>query len=354
MDEKKDVKKLSMSSTKQEMLNAYDSLLKQLQEKQAGELKPEKKIEEKKTKEAVQVAESLTAESVAKEINSLKLDVNRMLTQLSDGLDGEVNKFLAVQNAIAAKERELQELYEIEKSAMTLAALIEAQNSKREDFTAEMEGKKEALDREIKTTRGEWLKEKEVYDAAVKERDTAEKKRQIREKEEFDYNFKREQQLSTDRYKYEKAKQEQELKDKKEALENELKARETAIVEKEEELVELRNRAVSFPKELETAVNKAVKETAERITFEAKAKEELLKKESEGERNVLTTRIEALEKMVTEQSQRMTVLSQQLEAAYQKVQDIAIKTVEGASNAKSLTNLQQLLGEQIRKQTAEK
>jgi len=28
--------------------------------------------------------------------------------------------------------------------------------------------------------------------------------------------------------------------------------------------------------------------------------------------------------------------------------------VEGASNAKSLTNLQQLLGEQIRKQAAEK
>lgn len=354
MDEKKDVKKLSMSSTKQEMLDAYGALLKQLQEKQAGELKPEKKIEEKKTKEAVQVAESLTAESVAKEINSLKLDVNKMLTQLSDQLDGEVHRFQAVQSAIAAKEKELQELYEIEKSAMTLAALIEAQNSKRQEFSSEMEAKKEGLDREIQTTREEWRKEKEVYEAAVKEREAAEKKRQTREKEEFDYNFKREQQLATDRYKYEKAKQEQELKDQKEALENELKARETAIAEKEEELAELRKRAVSFPKELETAVNKAVKETAERITFEARAKEELLKKESEGERNVLTTRIEALEKTVAEQNQRMTVLSQQLEAAYQKVQDIAVKTVEGASNAKTLTNLQQLLGEQIRKQTIEK
>jgi len=354
MDEKKDVKKLSMSSTKQEMLNAYDTLLKQLQEKQAGELKPEKKIEEKKTKEAVQVAEVLTSESVAKEINNLKLDVNKMLVQLSDGLDGEVNKFLAIQNAIAAKEKELQELYEIEKSAMTLAALIEAQNQKRQEFTAEMEGKKEALDREIKTTRDEWLKEKDVYEAVVKERDAAEKKRQTREKEEFDYNFKREQQLATDRYKYEKAKLEQELKDKKEALENELKARETAIEEKEEELAELRKRAVQFPKELETVVNRAVKETTERITFEAKAKEELLKKESEGERNVLKTRIESLEKTVAEQSERMTRLSQQLEEAYQKVQDIAVKTVEGASNAKSLANLQQLLGEQLWKQTSEK
>jgi len=106
MDEKKDVKKLPMSSTKQEMLDAYGALLKQLQEKQAGELKPEKKIEEKKAKEAVQVAESLTSESVAKEINNLKLDINKMLTQLSDSLDGEVHKFLTNQKAIAVKNVE--------------------------------------------------------------------------------------------------------------------------------------------------------------------------------------------------------------------------------------------------------
>ena len=354
MDENKDVKKLAMTNTKQEMLDAYNTLLKQLQEKQAGELRPEKKMEEKKTKEAVAVAESLGSESVAKEINNLKLDVNKMLTQLYDRLDAEVNKFMMIQNAIAAKERDIRELFEIEKSAMTLAALIEAQNLKRQEFANEMDVKKEALKQEIETQRDEWEKEKEIHEAAVKERDAAEKKRQARDKEEFDYNFKREQQLATDRYKYDKAKLEQELKDKKEALENELKARETTIAEREAELADLRKRAAQFPKDIETAVNRAIKKTAERITFEAKAREDLLKKEFEGERNVLKTRNESLEKTAKEQNDRMTKLSQQLEEAYQKVQDIAVKTVEGASNAKSLANLQQLLGEQMRKQTQEK
>jgi hypothetical protein len=354
MEEKKDVKKLVMTNTKQEMLDAYNTVLKQLQEKQVGELRPEKKMEEKKTKEAVAVAESLGSESVAKEINNLKLDVNKMLTQLYDRLDAEVNKFMMIQKAIAAKERDVQELYEIDKSAMTLAALIEAQNLKRQEFAAEMDVKKEALKREIETQRDEWEKGKEIHEVAVKERDAAEKKRQAREKEEFDYNFKREQQLATDRYKYEKAKIEQELKDKKEALENELKTREAAIAEREEDLAELRKRAAQFPKDIETAVNRAIKETAERITFEAKAKEDLLKKEFEGERNVLKTRNESLEKTAKEQNERMAKLSQQLEDAYQKVQDIAVKTVEGASNTKSLANLQQLLGDQMRKQTQEK
>ena len=47
-------------------------------------------------------------------------------------------------------------------------------------------------------------------------------------------------------------------------------------------------------------------------------------------------------------------LAQQLEAAYQKVQDIAEKTVEGSSQSKSLADLQRLLVEQSRKGAAEK
>ena len=354
MDEKKEQKKLAMTNTKQEMIHAYNTLLKQLEEKQAGELKPEKKIEEKKTKEAVGIAASLTTEGVGKEIAELKLEIGRTLTKIADQLEGEVNRFVAIRSAIAAKEKELQELYEIEKAAMSLAALIEAQNQKRQEFTAEMETKKDILRQEIETTRIAWEKEQEEHDTAVKERDAAEKKRQTREKEEFEYAFKREQQLSTDRFTYEKAKLEKELKDKKEQLENELKSREASIAEKEAELNDLRKRAAQFPKELEAAVAKAIKETSERLLLEAKTSEELLKKEAEGERNVFKARIESLEKTAKEQGERLSVLTKQLEAAYQKVQDIAVKTVEGASNFKSVASLQQLIGEQMRKQAAEK
>ena len=354
MEDKKEIKKLSMTSTKQEMLEAYAQLQKQLQEKQAGELKPEKRIEEKKTNEAIQVAETLSSADVPGAIHQLKSDIGRMLTQIAERLEGETAKFTAIQQAVTAKEKDLQEFYEIEKTAMTLAALIEAQNQKRQEFEKEMTAKRESLKEEMELLRDEWEKEKEAHDAAVKERDTLEKKRQTREKEEFDYAFKREQQLTTERLAYEKAKQEQEIKDRKEALENELKVREAAVAEREDELADLRKRAGQFPKELETAVSRAVKDATERIILEAKSKEELLRKEFEGERNVLKTRIESLEKALKEQSEQAVRLSQQLEAAYQKVQDIAMKTVEGASTQKSLTNLDQWLGEQMRKPAAEK
>ena len=65
---------------------------------------------------------------------------------------------------------------------------------------------------------------------------------------------------------------------------------------------------------------------------------------------MLTTRIESLEKTVKEQNQQIAHLSQQLEKAYQKVQDIAVKAVEGSSNV----NLQQLIREQSKAQSQER
>jgi hypothetical protein len=335
-------------------LEAYQAVLKQLEAQREAELKPEKRIEEKKAKEVIQVAESLSSEGVAKEISNLKIETSKTLAQISDRLEEEVNKFRAIQSAIALKERELQELYEIEKSAVALAALIESQNQKRESFESEMAEKKEALSQEIEALRAEREKEKNDYETEIKERDVAEKKRRDREKEEYEYSFKREQKLAKDRFEDEKAKLEKEIQIKKEQMQGELNEREKVVAEKEEELNELRKKVNFFPKELETAVAKAIKENTDRLNLEAKNREELAKKEFMGERNVLTTRIESLEKSVKEQNEQIAKFSQQLEKAYQQVQDIAVKTIEGSSTMKSFANLQQWISEQTRKAPQEK
>jgi len=342
--------KLSMSNTKQEMLKTYNALLKQLQEKKEEELNPEQKVEEKKAKEILDVASSLSSEGVVKGISSLKLDMSKMLTQISDKLEDEVIRLNGVQKAIDIKDEELKELFEIEKSAATLAALIEAQNQKRQEYESEMTQRKGDLTQEIEKTRTEWEIEKEKYEMETREQNSAEKKKREREKEEFQYTFKREQQLLKDEFEDEKAKLEREIQLKREQMEKDLAEREKAISEKEGELNELRQKVGALPKELETAVNKAVKETAEKITTEATNKEQLLNKGFEGERSVFTTRIESLEKTVKEQTEQISKLSGQLEKSYQKVEDIAVKAIDGSSNLKSLANLQQMMADQSKKQ----
>jgi hypothetical protein len=248
MEEKKfQPKKLTLSNTKQEMLEAYQAILKQLEAQREAELKPEKRLEEKKAKEVIQVAESLSSEGVAREIGNLKIETGKTLALISDRLEEEIAKFRAVQNAIALKEKELQELYEIEKSAVTLAALIESQNQKRQQFESEMDEKKEALNQEIEALRAQREQEKKDYEEEKKERDTAEKKRRDREKEEYEYSFKREQKLAKDKFEDEKAKLEKEIHIKKEQMESELKEREKVVAAKEEELNELRKKVSAFP-----------------------------------------------------------------------------------------------------------
>jgi hypothetical protein len=355
MEEKKfQPKKLTLSNTKQEMLETYSAILKQLEAQRETELKPEKKLEEKKAKEVIQIAESMSSEGVSREISNLKIETSKTLAQISDRLEEEVNKFRAIQSAISLKEKELQELYEIEKSAVTLAALIESQNQKRQAFELEIAEKKEALSQEIEALRAQREQEKKEYEEEIKERDMTEKKRREREKDDYEYSFKREQKLTKDKFEDEKAKLEKEIQIKKEQMQSELKEREKVVAEKEEELNELRKKVNAFPKELETAVAKTIKETTDRLNLEAKNREELVKKEFIGERNVLTTRIESLEKIVKEQSEQIAKFSQQLEKAYQQVQDIAVKTIEGSSSIKSFANLQQWISEQARKSPQEK
>ena len=347
-------KKLSMTNTKKEMVDAYTALLRQLEEKERAALKPEKKLEEKKKSEVVTVATSLSTENVAKQINNLKLEINNALAQIADRLEREVQKFQSVQKAIEFKERDFQEVYEIERAAATLAALIEAENQKRLEFETEMAAKREQLDREVKTLRSEWEKEKRDHEAQIRERDAEEKKSRERQKEDFAYGFEREQRLASDKFQEEKAMLEKELRQRKEEAEKALTERERDVTARESKLTELEDAVQRFPGERDTAVTRAVKEATERLKGEARNREELVQKEFEGERNVLTTRIGSLEKTVEQQNLQIAKLSQQIELAYQKVQDIALKAVEGSSAYKSLTGLQQMLSEQARGAAQEK
>jgi len=346
-------KTITMKNTKKEMLEAYNEVLQQFKEKRAVELKPEQEIKEKKVKEAVEVTDSLSTEGIVQEVSTLKLEIGRLLSQLSDRLEEEVGKYRQVRQTVEAKQQELQEIYEIEKSALSLAALIEAQHQKRQQTEAELAAREEELTREIETLRAEWEKERQAHEVEIKERDAEEQKRREREKEEYRYAFQREQQLAREQFEDEKARLEREVAYRREQMEKELADREKAVVEKETELSELRKQVSAFPKELQSAVNQAVKEAVQRVESEAKNREELLKKEFDGERNVLNTRIEALEKTVAEQNEQIAKLSQQVEKAYSQVQDIATKAIESTSHSQPLTNLQQLMAEQARKQSPE-
>lgn len=334
------IPQIAMSNTKQEMLAAYKEVVKRLKEKRETELKPQVRVEEKRKEEAVQVADSLSTEGIAREVGNLRAEIGKVLVELSDRMEGEIGKYLHVKRAVEGKETELKEIFEIEKEALSLAALLDAQKERRERSDAEMSEKRQSLEAEIAATRESWKAEQKAHEAEVQARESAEKKKREREAEEHTYAFERQKRLAQEQLEYDKARMERELGLRREELERDLTAREQALKEREAELNQLRERAAAFPGELTTAVDRAVKETTQRLTRESEAREALMRKEFEGEQKVLQSRIESLQQTVKEQQQQLTKLSTQIEKSYGQVQDIAVKAIEGSGSVRILSSLQ--------------
>lgn len=334
---------------RQQMLEALGESEKAVAERREAQARPEEKVEQRLATQAVAVADELSTEGVGKSISELKSVVGRMLTQLSDRLEEQVSRYVQVQRAIVAKDSELKEIYEIQRSASTLTALIESHERQRSQFETELAEMKRQLEREIEQTRAEWEREKRQREAEAKERDAAEQKRREREKEEYRYAFAREQQQARDQFSDEMARAHKELAERKGAAEHELADRERAVQAREDELAELRRRAESVPAATDAAVAKAVKEALSRQQQDAAAREELLKREFAGERNVLTTRINLLEQTAREQAEQIARLQDRSDKAYGQVQEIAVRAIEGSASAKQLSSLQQMLADQGRK-----
>ena len=109
MAEKKiQAKKVSGSNTKQQLLEAYDELVKQIEKQREAELRPEEKIREKEARNAIEVADSLSMDSIIKNVSSIKGEAARLLGELSDRLEQEINKYVQTKKAIQEKEIELR------------------------------------------------------------------------------------------------------------------------------------------------------------------------------------------------------------------------------------------------------
>ena len=325
-------------SSRQAMVERVAETEKAVAERKEAEAKPEERIAAKAVRDAVAVADALSSEDLVRSIGEMKSTIARTLTQLSDRLEEEIGKYSQIRRAIAAKDAELQEIYEIQRSASTLLAVMETQQRQQEEMEREFQTEKEQLEREIETTRAEWEKERNEREQEIKDRDAAEQKRRQREQDEYKYNFAREQQLARDQLNDALAKGEKELSERKTQLEREWAEREKALAASEQELAELRARAAGFAEELKTAADRAAADATARLEQQHKAAEELLRRQLEGEKNVLAAKIAALERTVKDQAEQLTRLEQQAEKAYAQVQEIAVKAIEGSASTKQLAH----------------
>ena len=235
---------ISNKSTKNEILEAYEALLKEAKEQKREA--PQKIQEEQQNKQIVKKSGDLSNEQIIKDVAGLKINISASLDKLADSMMDKFRDFTHLQEAITIQQAQLKELYQINVQIETLEVLVGAQKELRSKFEAEMAASRQALETEISGRKETWKAEQALYDKTRKEFDEQLKKDRKREEEEYSYNLKISRKKEEDSYLEKKLQLEKDLVGKKSSFEKEFAERETLIKSAENELADLRKQVAQF------------------------------------------------------------------------------------------------------------
>lgn len=307
-------------ASKQEVVEVYTEAL----TKQAETSKPDAK-EEKKRSDDMKLREAASAssvETIVQDLGSLRIGILKTLDGLGEQLVGEQKHLAQLTSAVELERQTLEELYGIKAEAETLTALLSAQKEKQEAFEADLAARRA----QIKAEQEEW-------DAARKESEAQLKKDREREREDYQYRITFERKKEEDAYKQRKDALEKELSERKKLFDAEIEMREKAVVEQEKELAQLRAAAAEFPDKLAKAVSDAEramkKQTEDKSSFEA----QLRAKEYEGEKRLLEHTVSTLQQKVKELEASNAALTQRTSDAENKVHIVALRALDTSSGA---------------------
>lgn len=331
---------ISTKNTKNEILDAYEELLKKQQEKKTDE--PKKVQELQKQETVVKNASGLSTEGIVKDVSDLKINLSSALDKLSEGFIAEFRKFEELQKAIQIEKQQLEDLYQLSVSTDSLSVMLLAQKEKKEQFELEMTNRRKEMEDQIKSEKT--LFETDIADrklslkklqeeAQQKQKEEAEQlqKNRKREEEEYGYALKTNRKKETDSYDEKKEKLEKELADKKAAFEKDFTERELNIKQAESELNELRKKNAAFPAELEKAVKAAVENATEKLETNHKFEKELREREVSGELKLKTQIIETLQSKIKDMEASLKDYAQKAMSAEASVKDIALRAIDSSA-----------------------
>lgn len=315
--------KITSKSTKDTIYQAYKEAIEKIAKME------EDKFDPVAEKEAVKKAEMM--ESADKIIESGILN------------DSIVEQYLSLEAAIEEKNKELKEMYSIEKEANTLVALINAHKDKEKELKEEyalkqknaaddFEQKKQEMEEKIEALSQEFKSQLNKCNEEYKEHKEKLAKERAREEEEYTYSRDRARKLEEDRWTDEKNARMVEM----EELEASVASREEAVSVREEKLDEMEAQIKAIPDMVEEARQEGIKKgksDAEKShVFEKRQLEtefNYQKKDLEGQVERLKTDL-AAEKALT------ASLQEKLDGAYAQMRDLAADTVKSNGGVKIL------------------
>ncbi len=264
----------------------------------------------------------------------------------------QISKALAsVSDDLIAEVQRLatvREAVALERAELERLHKIDVAATALDQLAQDYDSKSQALDAEMSTRRATWDAELKARERAEKEYDENLKKQRQRETEEYEYKKTIDRKKAQEKYDEDMRTIEKKNREKQETLEKSWEQRERTIKEREEEYVRLRQEVSSFPSRLQTETERAASDATRQTEQRFEQQVLMMTKEREADRRLSDLQIKTLEEGVARQTAQMAALQKQLDEAKQQVQDIAVKAIEGASGARALSHVNQIAMEQAK------
>lgn len=316
--------KITMKSTKQEIMEAYEEAMKKIAESESGKDDPVAAAKVENDKKIIESAQMIVEDNI----------LNPVI----------IERYENLKTAIEMKNKELQELYGIETKANSLVAMINAYKDKEIELKDKYNARTKELDDEF--TKKELILKEEIASLEKSKEDLINKiqnesneltkslnKKHKREEEEYEYNLKRSRKVENDRWEDEKAAREKELAEREAAV----KADEAELADRTSYIEELEKKVEEIPDLIQDAKDKAFadgKAKADKSNaFEVRA----LKQQNDYNTQILEDKVDRLYSEVDSLKAEKASLQAKLDDAYAQMRELAAETVKSTGGVKILS-----------------
>lgn len=277
-----------------------------------------------KIEHAIKAAEGVDVEKVAATLESL-----------ASGLRGAKDEFDEVRIAIDSAKAELENVHGIQAEADSLAALVAAKDrlvKERTEQAAEVLASANEKAAEIRQAAADEAKETREK---ASEADAAATQARQRAEEEWQYDFERKKKAQIDEVGDIIATRLKNLKEQETAV----KEREAAADEKDAEIAALQSKLDKAVADTDAKVEAALEEGKKKAERAFGFQKQIIEKDHEGKIRVLESTNEALRERLAEMQARLAAAEAQVNAAGQRVTDIATASLKSQGDAATISKV---------------
>lgn len=272
----------------------------------------------------------LTVETAVQRVTQVGLDVQRAFSAVQEQLVARTQELADLQQSIEYAKEDLQKLHDLDVAAVSIEHLVQEYSEKEASLKDEVK----TLEMDIKARRDTWAKEQKEYEGSTQ-------LQRHRELENYNYGEKIRRRNSEESFEREISEKRRQADLALRAQQEDFDQRDAELKKQESFVIELKKQVEEFPitlkKEKEAAVSVAVNTRVKDLTQDFALKEKDLN-------NLLAIANAALAQANKDKdalASQITILTQKLESAQNKVVEVASKAVESASGQLAMAKVQE-------------